>query len=91
MGLRKLRHACQTHPLQLENHNRLLKAYIYLEDTSSAADVAEETLQHFVSEKLVARAIALALKVGTGERVARLLERGLQRFPNSAVLKQFQG
>lgn len=90
VGFRKLRHAIHLSPELLDNHNRLVKACVQAGDDHGAADAAEATLRHFLSDKLFARAAALRLKLQQSERGKNLLETGLGFFPESETLRRMQ-
>lgn len=87
VGFRKLQHARDSAPMVLENHNRLMKAYIYVQNDKQAADTAEMTLNYIVSEQLFRRAVALLLRAQEHERAHRLMEAGLHRYPESQFLR----
>jgi glycosyltransferase involved in cell wall biosynthesis len=90
VGFRKLRHAVEMSPEVLDNHNRLVKACVLAGDDEGAADAAEATLEHFLSDKLFARASALRLKLRQMEESKKLLEAGLRFFPESESLRRMQ-
>jgi glycosyltransferase involved in cell wall biosynthesis len=90
VGFRKLHQAVHHEPMVLENHNRLMRAYVLTKNDSAAADVAEATLQHILSEKLFARAATLRFRLGEFDRAAKLLRAGLQLFPQSENLQSMQ-
>lgn len=90
VGFRKLRHAVTVSPEVLDNHNRLVKACVLAGDDEGAANAAEATLKHFLSDKLYARACALRLKLRQMEQSQKLLEAGLQLFPESESLRRMQ-
>ncbi len=87
-GLRKLRTAVQQMPDVLELHDRLVKALVWLHQDGEAADAAETILEHFVSENIFARAVALRLRTGQKGRAEQLRTRGLQCFPESEALRR---
>lgn len=87
VGFRKLIHARDSTPMVLSNHERLMKAYVSVEDDRSAAEVAEATLQYWTSEQLYGRAIALLRRVNEDARADRLQETGLEQFPDSNYLR----
>jgi glycosyltransferase involved in cell wall biosynthesis len=89
VGFRKLHHARDLAPMVIENHNRLMKAYIYVQDDKQAAETAEKTLSYIVSEQLFRRAVALLLRAQEHDRANRLIEAGMQRFPQSESLRAF--
>ena len=51
---------------------------------------AEAILEHFVGEKLFARAAALRYRVQQPHEARKLLERGLGLFPESSSLRAMQ-
>jgi glycosyltransferase involved in cell wall biosynthesis len=91
IGLRKLRHAIEVSPEVLDNHNRIVKACVLAGDDEGAADAAEATLEHFVSDKLFARASALRLRLQQVAQGKKLLEAGLRFFPESESLRRMKG
>jgi tetratricopeptide (TPR) repeat protein len=89
-GFRKLHHAVKISPGEMENHERLIKAYVLRQDNRSAADVAESTLQHISNEKLFRRAVALRTRLNEFDRAATLVDAGLQVFPESSELQKMK-
>ena len=90
-GLKKLLHAREKNPKWLEVHDRLVKAYVQLGREAEAADAAEAILEHFLSEKILLRAIALRMRLQQLDRAQRLLEIGLHLFPESEALRRIHG
>lgn len=91
VGFRKLLRARDATPMVLSNHERLMKAYVAVQDDRRAAEAAEAVLQYWTSEQLYARAAALMLRVQERERACRLIEAGMRRFPGSESLKKLAG
>jgi len=89
-GFRKLHHAVKVSPGEMENHERLIKAYVLRQHNRSAADVAESTLKHISNEKLFRRAVALRARLNEYERAATLVDDGLQVFPESIELQKMK-
>ncbi|WP_433972521.1 tetratricopeptide repeat-containing glycosyltransferase family 2 protein [Tunturiibacter lichenicola] len=89
-GFRKLHHAADISRDGMENHERLVNAYVLREDNRSAADVAESTLQYIANEKLFRRAVALRARLNEYDRAAALADAGLQMFPESIELQKMK-
>lgn len=89
-GLNKLLHARENNPKWLEVHDRLVKAYVQLGREAEAADAAEAILEHFLSEKIILRAVALRLRLHQIDRARRLLEIGRRLFPESEAMCRMQ-
>ncbi|MHB1022848.1 MAG: glycosyltransferase [Acidobacteriaceae bacterium] len=85
-GLAKLYRAVEALPTMLELHNRLVKALVFLQRDHEAADAAEATLLHFISENIISRAAALRMRIQQYERAQHLLETGIKLLPESELL-----
>jgi glycosyltransferase involved in cell wall biosynthesis len=86
-GLELMRRSIARTPEVFDLHDRLVKGCIIAKDEAGAAEAAEATLEHFVGEKLFARAAALRYRIQQPQRVRELLERGLRLFPESNSLR----
>ncbi|HVJ08460.1 MAG TPA: glycosyltransferase [Acidisarcina sp.] len=89
-GIRKMRASMVDFPASLPQHERLVKALVLLGRDVEAADAADNSLNHFVSEKIVARSIALNIRVNRMDRVNHALEVGMRLFPESELLRRMQ-
>jgi tetratricopeptide (TPR) repeat protein len=87
VGFRKLIHAGDTTPTLLANHERLMKAYISVEDDHHAAEAAETALRYWQSELLYRRAAALLLRTHQRERALATLRAGIELYPESDALR----
>lgn len=87
VGFRKLIHARDSSPGLLANHERLMKAYVSVQDDHNAAAAAETALQYWQSELLYRRAAALLLRVNQRERALATLRAGIQLYPESETLR----
>jgi glycosyltransferase involved in cell wall biosynthesis len=90
VGFRKLHHACEVAPMVLGNHNRLMKACVFIQDDRGAAESVETALRYMFSEKLFRRAVALRIRLREFDRAGELIETGLQLFPQSDSLLQMK-
>jgi tetratricopeptide (TPR) repeat protein len=88
VGFRKLVQARDATPMVLSNHERLMKAYVAVQDDRKAAEAAETALKYWSSEQLYTRAAALMLRIKEQGRASRLIEAGIQRFPGSESLRR---
>ena len=86
-GLELMRRSIARTPGDLDLHDRLVKGCVIARDDVAAAEAAEAILEHFVGEKLFARAAALRYRVQQTQRARELLERGLGLFPESSSLR----
>lgn len=89
-GLQRLRSAVELSPTLIENHDRLIKACVIVDDGALAADAAEEALKHHASEAAFVRAAALRLSLQQSKVAKTIALSGLQHFPNSNVLQRVQ-
>lgn len=93
-GLAKLRRAVAAAPEVIDNHDRLVKACVFLGRDAAAADAAEAVLKHFASEKIFARAASLRMRLGQRDRAEQILRIGLRVLPETshlqAVLRQLE-
>jgi tetratricopeptide (TPR) repeat protein len=89
-GLELMGRSITRTPEVFDLHDRLLKGYVIAQDEVGAAEAAEAILEHFVGEKLFARAAALRYRIQQPQRARELLERGLGLFPESSSLRAMQ-
>jgi tetratricopeptide (TPR) repeat protein len=89
-GFGRLHRAVGAAPLVLENHNRLMRAYVLVKNDRCAADAAEATLQHIWSEQLYRRAVALRVRLKEVDRARNLIDSGLRLFPQSEELHRMK-
>ena len=89
-GFGRLHRAVGSAPLVLENHNRLMKAYVLVKNDRCAADVTEAALQHIRSEQLYRHAVALRVRLQEVDRAQNLIDSGLRLFPQSEALHRMK-
>jgi tetratricopeptide (TPR) repeat protein len=86
-GLAKLERATESAPGLLEVHDRVVKAYILVEDLPKAAEASEKFLSFIAHPKLFLRAASIRAQLRQWERAAEVLTSGLKMFPDSSELK----
>jgi tetratricopeptide (TPR) repeat protein len=86
-GLELMRRSIARTPEVFDLHDRLVKGCVIARDEVGSAEAAEAILEHFVGEKLFARAAALRYRIQQPQRAQELLERGLGLFPESSSLR----
>ena len=87
VGFRKLIHARDASPTLLANHERLMKAYVSVQDDRQAAEAAETALRYWRSEQLYRRAASLLLRINEKERAFQTIQAGIEQFPESESLR----
>ena len=87
VGFRKLIHARDASPTLLANHERLMKAYVSVQDDRQAAEAAETALRYWRSEQLYRRAASLLLRINEKERAFQTIRAGIEQFPESESLR----
>jgi tetratricopeptide (TPR) repeat protein len=89
-GFGRLHRAVGSSVLVLENHNRLMKAYVLVENDRCAAEVTEAAVNIIRSEQLYRRAVALRVRLNEVDRAQNLIDSGLRLFPQSEGLHRMK-
>jgi tetratricopeptide (TPR) repeat protein len=87
-GLKKLKRAVESAPEIAAIHDKMVKAYIVVDDLHAAASAAETFAQNFRHPKTILRAASIRAQLSEWPQVRQLLETGLQSFPQSPELQQ---
>jgi Flp pilus assembly protein TadD len=91
-GLRHLRAAIRGAPADPENHDRLIKAHIWLSQLAEAADAAEKKLTCATVEAAdYLKAASICAQLKQFARAAALLREALSRYPAAASLQAALG
>jgi len=86
-GFARLRRAVEEAPHEAELHDRLMKGLLVAEDLSGAAEAAEKFAVCLRHPKAFLRAASIRAQLEQWERSEKLLEDGLELFPDSAALR----
>ncbi|MGH9488544.1 MAG: tetratricopeptide repeat-containing glycosyltransferase family 2 protein [Terriglobales bacterium] len=87
-GLARLRGAVEAAPEEIENHDRLATALVWMEEWSGAAQALEARVQRFPADPHgYLRLGALLAQRGELERAQWWLRRGLRQLPADAALR----
>ena len=86
-GILKLKRAAQAAPALLEVNDRLVKAYILMNNLDQAAEATEKFLSLVAHPKLFMRAASIRAQLQQWDRAAQVLAAGLEVFPDSADLQ----
>jgi tetratricopeptide (TPR) repeat protein len=82
-GLQKLTRAAAEAPAVKENHTRLIKAFLALDDLEPAADAAESAVASCRDMKLYLLAATLRIQLQQPSKARALLDQGRQHFSSS--------
>ena len=86
-GLARLEHASTTLPPRVDVHDRLMKAYMLANMLAEAAAAAERLSTLAANPKAFLRAASIRAHLKQWEESKRLLERGLESFPDAVDLR----
>jgi len=87
-GFQRMQSAIAALPLGAELHERLIKAYLAAGMLPEAAAAAEHFASTLVHPKTILRAAAIRAHLKQDEQARKLIERGLEFFPQSMELHQ---
>jgi tetratricopeptide (TPR) repeat protein len=87
-GFQRMQDAIAALPLGAELHERLIKAYLAAGMLPEAATAAENFASTLVHPKTILRAAAIRAHLKQDEQARKLIERGLEFFPQSTELHQ---
>lgn len=87
-GFLRMQNAIAALPLGAELHERLIKAYMVAGMLPEAATAAEQFASTLIHPKTILRAAAIRAHLKQDEQARKLIERGLEFFPQSAELHQ---
>jgi hypothetical protein len=87
-GFQRMQNAIAALPLGAELHERLIKAYMAAGMLPEAATAAENFAATLVHPKTILRAAAIRAHLKQDEQARKLIERGLEFFPQSTELHQ---
>lgn len=88
VGFQRMQNAIASIPLGAELHERLIKAYMAAGMLPEAAAAAENFAANVVHPKTILRAAAIRAHLKQDEQARKLVERGLEFFPESTELHQ---
>jgi len=86
-GLDRLRRACVSAPDVAEIQERLMKAYIVIDNLPQAAEHAEIVAALENTPKWFLRAASVRLKLKQVDRAKEILRRAIERLPNVPELQ----
>ncbi len=86
-GLARLEHAATMLPPKIEAHDRLMKAYMFVNMLPEAAAVAERLSTLAANPKAFLRAASIRAHLRQWDQSKKLLERGLELFPDAGDLR----
>ncbi|HSS99880.1 MAG TPA: hypothetical protein VLK33_22755, partial [Terriglobales bacterium] len=84
----RMQNAIAAIPLGAELHERLIKAFMAAGMLPEAAAAAEHFATNIVHPKTILRAAAIRAHLKQDEQARKLIERGLEFFPQSTELHQ---
>ena len=87
-GFQRMQDAISALPLGAELHERLIKAYMAAGMLPEAATAAENFASTVIHPKTILRAAAIRAHLKQDEQARKLIERGLEFFPQSTELHQ---
>ncbi len=87
-GFQRMQNAIAALPLGAELHERLIKAYMAAGMLPEAATAAENFASTLVHPKTILHAAAIRAHLKQDEQARKLIERGLEFFPQSTELHQ---
>jgi tetratricopeptide (TPR) repeat protein len=87
-GFQRMHNAIAALPLGAELHERLIKAYMAAGMLPEAANAAEQFASTLIHPKTILRAAAIRAHLKQDELARKLIERGLEFFPQSVELHQ---
>ncbi len=87
-GFQRMQNAITALPLGAELHERLIKAYMAAGMLPEAATAAENFASTLIHPKTILRAAAIRAHLKQDEQARKLIERGLEFFPQSPELHQ---
>jgi tetratricopeptide (TPR) repeat protein len=87
-GFLRMQNAIAALPHGAELHERLIKAYMAAGMLPEAATAAEQFASTLVHPKTILRAAAIRAHLKQDEQARKLIERGLEFFPQSVELHQ---
>ena len=90
VGFERMQNAIAALPRGAELHERLIKAYMAAGMLPEAATAAEQFAATLVHPKTILRAAAIRAHLKQDEQARKIVERGLEFFPQSVELQQIR-